>query len=217
MLTSMDAKEEWPDFDWSPLGRGWWAEKAKDTGADERQLRFACLRHRGCSQAESARQAGYPDDGEGSVRQAGWRAARTRVVTTLCALAVAEAKGGVEGCVDAAEARRILTRLARGSDPSIKIRALEAIAKLDATDLDREQAERANNFDPLFTLDELSKIDPLLAQWLARSHGLSWKLPPSCVGKALANLEKVRNWILEAEALPVANGVRTEAQENVAA
>jgi len=84
------------------------------------------------------------------------------------------------------------------------------LAKLDAADQEREQAERAAKFDPLHTLDELAELDPLLAAWLARSHGLTWQLPQASIDKALANLEKVRNWILEPKLNGAARAVGSE-------
>ena len=118
-------------FDWKPLGEDWWRAAAKDVRVrDERQIKFACCKHRGCSNTESARQSGYTTN-EDAVRQVAYRVFRSNAVQDLLALAVAEAKGGHGGTVDSAEARRILSNLARGSDPSIKIRAVEAIAKLD--------------------------------------------------------------------------------------
>jgi hypothetical protein len=119
------------DFDWQPLGRDWWLEVAKSVGADERQLKFACSKFKSCSHTEAARRAGYGDgDGE-AAKQAGYRLSRTRVVTTLLALASAECRGGPDGAVDSKEARAILSGLARSSDPSIRIRACEAIQRMD--------------------------------------------------------------------------------------
>ena len=118
-------------FDWKPLGEEWWRAAAKDVRVrDERQIKFACCKHRGCSNTESARQSGYTTN-EDAVRQVAYRVFRSNAVQDLLAFAAAEAKGGHNGTVDSSEARRILSNLARGSDPSIKIRAVEAIAKLD--------------------------------------------------------------------------------------
>jgi hypothetical protein len=42
------------------------------------------------------------------------------------------ASGGVgDGAVRTEEARRILSRLARGSDPDVRIKAIESLAKID--------------------------------------------------------------------------------------
>jgi hypothetical protein len=117
-------------FDWSPLGEAFWTEAAATTGATLLQAKFACCRHRGMTATGAARLAGYTDTGDG-IRQAGSRAAKSTAVLNLMALAVAESGGGDDGLVDGAEARRILSRLARGSDPNVRIKALESLNKME--------------------------------------------------------------------------------------
>jgi hypothetical protein len=124
-------------FDWSPLGAAFWEEAAATTGATMLQARFACCRHNGMTATGAARLAGYAQEGDG-IRQSGSRAAKSTAVMNMLALAVAELGGGDDGVVDTAEARRILSRLARGSDPAIRIKAIESLNKL-------EQIERAAN------------------------------------------------------------------------
>jgi len=80
--------------------------------------------------AGAARVSGYSGDKVG-IRQAGSRAARSAAVTNLLALAKAESGEGPDGVVGAAEAKRILSRLARGSDPNVRIKALESLARID--------------------------------------------------------------------------------------
>lgn len=184
------------DFDWgTKLGREWWLEQAKTVGADERQLKFAVARYRGCSQTQSARESGYHDDGLGSIRQHGYRTARTRKVMMLLELASLETRGGYDGSVTRQEHRRILTNLARGSDPSIKIRALEALAKFDGDVAEREAAEReaAASQEGLVELfDKLAKINPVRAVSLAREIGYDWNLPDGLVEDALARFDGER-------------------------
>jgi hypothetical protein len=138
------------EFDWSPLGEAFWTEAAATTGATMLQARFACCRHRGMTATGAARLAGYTADGDG-IRQSGSRAAKSTAVMNLLALAVAEAGGGDDGLVDAPEAKRILSRLARGSDPNVRIKALESLNKLDR---DERAATRGQEEapDPLETL-----------------------------------------------------------------
>src|SRR5215510_549618 len=121
--------DQQPEFDWGKLGEEWWRATGKSAGATERQVKFACAKHRGCSNTESARQAGYSGD-EDSVRQSAYKTFRTNVVQNLLAHAVAESGDGVDGTVDATEAKRILSGLARGADPNVKIRAVEALQKI---------------------------------------------------------------------------------------
>ena len=195
-VETMNAREEKIDsFDWGKLGREWWLEQATTVGADERQLKFAVARYRGCSQTQSARESGYHDDGCGSIRQHGYRTARTRKVMMLLELASLETRGGYDGSVTRQEHRRILTNLARGSDPSIKIRALEALAKFDADAAEREAAEREarasqESLGELF--DKLAKINPVRAAVLAREIGFGWDLPDGLVEDALQRFDGER-------------------------
>jgi hypothetical protein len=120
----------------------------------------------------AAKAAGYSGDAA-SIRQAGSRAAKTTAVMNLLALAQAEQAGGDDGTVKGPEARRILSRLARGSDPSVRIRAVELLAKLDRED--REfQALTATKPDPIEELREIAKTSPEFAALLAHDHGIPW-------------------------------------------
>src|SRR5262245_39097990 len=122
------------DFDWGQLGAAWWTEVGKQLGAKPRQLKFAAAKHRGCSNTQAAREAGYKADGDG-MRATGYRLARSNITERLLSFAAAEASGeGYDGSVDRAEGRRILSSLARGSDPSIRIRAIEQLSKFDEAD-----------------------------------------------------------------------------------
>jgi hypothetical protein len=102
------------------------------------QRRFACCRHRGMTAKLSAKLAGYGDGSDDSLRTSGSRASRTNVVVNMLQLAKVEAAGGDDGTVTPAEARRILSRLARGSDPSVRIKAIENLGKMDREQRDRE-------------------------------------------------------------------------------
>jgi hypothetical protein len=160
------------DFDWSPLGSGFWDEAQKTAGASALQTRFACARARGMTAAGAAKAAGYTGDRQ-TIRQAGSRAAQSAAVMRLLALAQAEQAGGDDGTVKGPEARRILSRLARGSDPSVRIRAVELLAKLDRED--REFAAlTAVTHDPLQELREIAKTSPQFAALLARDSGIPW-------------------------------------------
>jgi hypothetical protein len=125
------------DFDWGELGAGFWLDAAKSIGATERHAKFACSKHNGKTNTQAARDAGYGVGGTnpGSVRSEGYRLFRSNKITQLLSLAAAEAGGGIDGCVTPQEAKQILSHLARGSDPSIRVKALESLAKMQ----DREQ------------------------------------------------------------------------------
>src|SRR5262245_12342470 len=143
------------DFDWSPLGEGFWTEAAATVGATSLQARFAACRHRGMTATGSARASGYSGD-KVSIRQAGHRAAKSTAVMNLLALAKAESGEGPDGVVTGVEAKRILSRLARGSDPNVRIKALESLARMD-----REAREAAANQG--FSHDEADSFAALVS------------------------------------------------------
>ena len=183
-----------PDpFDWGPLGETWWHETAGQLGASPLQARFACAKHRGCSNTEAARQAGYKAEGDG-IRSAGYRAMRSNIVERLLAFAASEG-GGYGGEVDRDEARRILSSLARGSDPSIRISAIDKLTKMD--EADRQQHAAEDEPTPKEALAELAELSPEIAAQLAAETGapLDW-LPTEVLVRGTAHLEQLAgNWI----------------------
>jgi hypothetical protein len=102
-----------------------------------------------------SRLAGYGGANEAGARTEGYRLYRSNKVTQLLSLAAAEAGGGIDGCVQPQEAKQILSHLARGSDPSVRIKALEALAKM------QEREDDARRRDPEPTLEE--SIDAVIA------------------------------------------------------
>jgi hypothetical protein len=124
-------KQRNESFSWDPLGEQWWRDAARDLRlkASEKQIMFACAKHRGCSNTEAARQSGYGGDEE-TIRQAAYKAVRTTVVKELLAFAVSEERGPTAGVVEASEAKEILSKLARSADPNTSIRAIEQLSKL---------------------------------------------------------------------------------------
>lgn len=118
-------------FDWSPLGEAWWRRAAGDLNLKnltEKQIKFACAKHRGCTDSEAARQAGYGS--EETIRQAAYKASGSTGVNQLLAFATSEEPGGTTGHVDSTEAKEILSKLARSGDPNTSIRAIEQLSKL---------------------------------------------------------------------------------------
>jgi hypothetical protein len=158
---------EQQDFDWGELGRDWWLETAQSVGATERHAIFAAVKHRGGTNTDAARSAGFGGGSEASVRSEGYRLARSNKIMRLLALAAAEAGGGYDGNVTLAETKQILSTLARGSDPAVRIKALEALNKLD------EQERRRN--EPTESLDYERGV-----------YLLAKELPQSGLGAALA-------------------------------
>jgi hypothetical protein len=120
-------------FDWSPLGEQWWTQTAATVGANKKQLMFACAKYRGCSNAQCAKESGYGSTADARKAE-GYRVFKSNTVQSLLALAAAEEGGKSKGDITPQEARTILSKLARGSDPAIKIKALESLAKMDAAE-----------------------------------------------------------------------------------
>jgi hypothetical protein len=143
-------------------------ETARTIGASERAARFAAAKFRGASNTLAAKEAGYGAGGNpGSVRSEGYRLYRSNKVTQLLSLAAAEAGGGIDGCVQPQEVKQILSHLARGSDPQVRIKALDSLAKM------QEREQEAARSDPEPTLQE---------QFVA----VIAALPQSGIGAALA-------------------------------
>jgi hypothetical protein len=169
------------DFDWSPLGREFWLDTGKQLGASERQIKFAASKYRGTSNTRAAEESGYEASTEGGLRSTGYRLFRANVIQKLLAFASAESGGtGPDGSVDRAEARRILSSLARGSDPSVRIRSIEQLAKFD--EADRQQRSSEVVPDPRAVAEEILRACPTMgAAVLADCHlgeaGKPWGMP----------------------------------------
>jgi hypothetical protein len=72
------------------------------------------------------------------------------------------------------EAKQILSRLARGSDPNVRIKAIESLAKIETSEreLEARQAEQATTLQQ--EIREMAKISPDLAEEYAKSRGVQW-------------------------------------------
>jgi hypothetical protein len=132
---------EQDDFDWGELPRDWWIETAAQCGATEKHAMFAAAKHRGASNTAAARGAGFGAGGAASMRSEGYRLARSNKIMSLLALAAAKAGGGYDGTLTLTESRQILTGLARGSEPALRIKAIESLNKI-------ERDERAGREGP---------------------------------------------------------------------
>lgn len=161
------------DFDWGELGRDWWLATAHSIGATERHAKFSAAKHRGASNAEAARSAGFGTGSESSVRSEGYRLARANKINQLLALAAAEAGGGYDGTLTRTESKQILTNLARGSDPSIRIKAVEAIAKFEQAERDEQAIDADAVREPADVLNEIdAEFSPVFSAVLAMQHGI---------------------------------------------
>src|SRR5262249_14367658 len=119
----------------------------------------------------AARAAGYAGD-DTSIRQAGHRAAHSTAVMGLLSMAKAETGQGPDGNVTMTEAKQILSRLARGSDPNVRIKAIESLAKIERDERELEARQREGRSPDLHQeLREIAKISVELAEAYAKHKG----------------------------------------------
>jgi hypothetical protein len=159
------------DLDWGDLGYEWWQEAGANCHATQQQIVFALHRHKGMTATGSAKAAGYAGDGP-TIRQAGHRAAHSTAVMGLLSMAKAESGQGPDGNVTLIEAKQILSRLARGSDPSVRIKAIESLAKIERDERELEVRQAENGTDVRSEIAEIAKLSPELAEWFATTKGL---------------------------------------------
>jgi hypothetical protein len=169
----MDEQES--TFDWLPLGQQWWADAGATLGATAKQIKFAAAKHRGASNTGAARAADYGDDSDG-IRQVAYRVVRSNRVQELLALAQAETRGEVRGPMDNGQMRRELERMAYGADPNTKIRAIEALQRLDARVIELGSAPDLDGFGPWWTLRDIlcapNGAAAVLLLWVGQGSGL---------------------------------------------
>jgi hypothetical protein len=160
------------EIDWGELGEAWWREAGAACHASEQQIIFAVHRHKGMTATGSARAAKYSGD-DATLRQAGHRAAHSTAVMGLLSMAKAETGQGPDGNVTLVEAKQILSRLARGSDPNVRIKAIETLAKIEREEREFNLREAEAGTDLRSQYDEIKKISPELAESWAAEKGLA--------------------------------------------
>jgi hypothetical protein len=157
-------------FDWGSRGEQFYRDLAKSAGVrSELCLRFFVAKLDSCSNTEAARRAGAG----GNPANSGYRLSRSRDLERLYATMTAET-GTEVGLVDRAESKRILSAMVRSSDPSVKIRAVELLSKLEQQD--REQAALEGS-DPFKEMRILAETNPELAYAVARHFNWEWERP----------------------------------------
>src|SRR5262249_43772468 len=156
------------DFDWSPLGEAFWKEAAGTVGATPLQAKFACCRQRGMTATGAARASGYSGD-KVSIRQAGSRAAKSTAVMNMLSLARAQTGEGPDGVVTGPEAKQTLGRLARGSDPDVRNKALGSLGGIgrdereaSATELSWDEADSYRALVAAYGEEVAKQIDVLM-------------------------------------------------------
>lgn len=141
-------------------------------GLSELQFRFAMARLKGMNQSHAAREAGYQGD-DAQIRSSGSTAARSSKVIQFLAWAEREGAGISDSPCDTAELKRVLSKHIRAADKATSIRAAEALHRINQAD-----AEREVEHDPKTTLKQIADLDIVLADRLAREHGLAFPLTP---------------------------------------
>jgi hypothetical protein len=161
------------EIDWGELGEAWWREAGANCHCTSQQIIFALHRHRGMTMTGAAKASGYSGD-ENSIRQSGHRAAHSTGVVALLSMAKAETGQGPDGNVTMNEAKQILSRLARGSDPNVRIKAIESLAKIERDERELEARQREELPDIHHEIREIAKISPELAEAYAKDKGIVW-------------------------------------------
>src|SRR5215467_9817741 len=159
-------------IDWGELGESWWRQAGANCHATEQQIIFALHRHQGMTATSAARAANYAGD-DATIRQAGHRAAHSTAVMGLLSMAKAETGQGPDGNVTMTEAKQILSRLARGSDPNVRIKAIESLAKIEREERELNMRQAESGTDIRQEIAEIAKISPDLAEGFAKHKGIN--------------------------------------------
>ncbi len=114
------------------LGRVWWERNGAEVNATPQQIRFSAARHNGATRAKAAELAGYSGNRE-ALRSAGSRVDNTAVVKDLITLAEAAEAGVGDTTVTPAEIKKKLSRIIRGPDGALALKASELLLKIDST------------------------------------------------------------------------------------
>lgn len=165
------------EFSWGALGEEWWRTTGAECRASEQQIRFACARHAGATATGAAKLAGYEAAG-GGIRQAGHRAARSTAVLNMLALAEAEDKPTSPKLLDKPARIAHLSEIANKSpDPTLKIRAIEALNKMDERDTELGKATDQDGFAEWRYVRELLQTPgggvAVVSMWTANGQALA--------------------------------------------
>jgi hypothetical protein len=185
----MTEEFQWPE---NPP-EDWWRSAGADVSATDQQIRFAATRFAGASASAAAKLAGYSGDAQG-LRSSGYAALRSNAVVRLLQLAESE-RIGTADIIEASpeELKKTLASLLRSSDPTVKLRAAEQLAKLQSAEREAE-ALAATDVDPREALNELAAAGaPELALSMATEAGIvDFKVPELKDW----GYDQVRTWIL---------------------
>jgi hypothetical protein len=161
------------ETDWGELGEDWWREAGANCHASEQQIIFALHRHKGMTATGAAKAAQYAGNDD-TIRQAGHRASHSTAVVALLSMAKAETGQGPDGNVTMMEAKQILSRLARGSDPNVRIKSIETLAKIEREERELNMRQAESGTDIHQEIREVAKISVELAEAYAKDKGIAW-------------------------------------------
>jgi hypothetical protein len=137
--------EQTDDFDWGSLGEQYWRDIGARCKASELQIRFACAKHAGATNTGAAKLAGYKGDAD-AIRQAGYGAFRGTKVSQMLAIAASEDKAPVASILTKEDRAKRLSELVSSPDPTLRIRAIEALNKMEEREAGLGQAMDEDGF-----------------------------------------------------------------------
>jgi hypothetical protein len=137
----------------------------RERGMSDQKIRMAAGLIRGMTKTDALRAAGYVGSEGAALRSAASKAARSKQMQELLADAEKH-KAGLPGRpLSDEEKLGELARLARSSNPQLRIRAIEAHSQLqEDLGLRSKQNFSPDRFDPVLTLLEIAALSPLCAQ-----------------------------------------------------
>ena len=170
------------DF-WGEKGEEYWRDLGAQCGASELQIKFACARYQGASATGAAKLAGYAESpvDPGAIRQAGHKAIRSTAVAAMLALAAAEDEPRTTATkvMDKAGRVQLLSDIASKSpDPTLKIRAVEGLNKMDDTPAEHSQSHDTDGLKEWRDIREFLHQAPggplaIVSLWVGTGRGLA--------------------------------------------
>src|SRR5262249_44849699 len=176
-------------FDWPRPGEAWWRQAASDCRATEQQAQYASLRINSTPSVEAYRRITGETGHHQAVRSSAHRLERSVAVQNMIGLYRAEIAGANEGTVSVEEARQILSRIARNGDPSVAVRALETLARVDEKVAEAAVVDQS----PEELLAEIAAISPMVAYSLAIHAGADTHTYQCRKSSGPASIAKRRN------------------------
>lgn len=161
---------------------------ARLLGLTDKQLAWCKAVLKGANQTAACREAGY----EGTDQQLRSQGSSRKVIRFL-ELAALDGGNSIDQPMDMAERRRILARMARGTDRATSLRAIEVLHRIDN---DERAANVDDSPDPVEALKRLAEEEPDIACFLARRDGFEIPMTAEMRARADQQCEEVAfRWI----------------------